>query len=396
MSLPVIPFDTPQSLDTDPAALALLAEGPVARVQFGPGGPEGWLVLGYQVARQVTTDPRFSRDAATATAAPKANTSSAAPDVVSNLDSPRHTRVRRLMAKAFTPRRVDALKPRIQEIIDRLLDDVEAHGAPADLIALFAAPLPIAVICELMGGPDLDVTRLRDWAERLMAVGRYPIEQILAAQDDMQAYLGELIEHKRANPGDDVTTALVQARDDGDQLTQAELVINLQSLFVAGHETTVNQFANGIVTLSRHPEQFDKLRADLSLVPTAVQEILRYTKLANASLPRTAVEDVELGGQLIKAGDTVTLLAHIPNRDPERFENPNVFDVTRANAADHLTYTYGPHYCLGAHLANTELRLALRSVVARFPRIQLAVPDHQLSWKDGLMIRALDALPVSW
>jgi cytochrome P450 len=396
MSLPVVPFDTPQSLDTDPAALELLAEGPVARVRFGEQGPEGWLVLGYRAARQVTTDPRFSREAAMTPATPKSSTAADAPDVLSNLDSPRHTRMRRLMAKAFTPRRVDALAPRIQQIVDRRLDDVEAHGAPADLLGLFAAPLPITVICELMGVPDLEIAQLRDWAEKLMAVYRHTPEEILAAQDEIQEYLGKLIEHKRARPGDDVTTALVQARDDGDKLTQAELVINLQSLFVAGHETTVNQLANGIVTLSRHPEQFDRLRADLGLVPNAVQEILRYTKLSNVDLPRTAKQDVELGGQLIKAGDPVTLPPHMPNRDPEAFENPNTFDVTRPNAADHLTYTYGPHYCLGAHLANTELRLALRSVLARFPNLQVAVPDDRLVWKDGMVVRSLRELPVSW
>ncbi|QUQ70179.1 cytochrome P450 [Kutzneria sp. CA-103260] len=396
MGLPVIPFGTPQSLDTDPAALDLLARGPVARVRFGADGPEGWLVLGYQAARQVMTDPRFSREAAMTAATPKSSTASDAPDVLSNQDAPNHTRVRRLMAKAFTPRRVDAFAPTVQRIIDQLLDDVEAHGAPADLLGLFAAPLPIKVICELMGVPDMDVTRMRDWAEKLMAVYLYSPEQILAAQDDLQAYLNELIEHKRANLAEDVTTALVQARDEGDRLSHAELVINLQSLLVAGHETTVNQLANGIVTLSRHPEQFDKLKADLDLVPGAVHEIMRYVKFSNADLPRTAVEDVELGGQLIRAGDTVTLPPHMPNRDPEAFENPNVFDVTRANADDHLSFTYGPHYCLGAHLANTELRLALRSVLARFPKLQVAVPDDQLVWKDGMIVRALRELPVSW
>jgi cytochrome P450 len=217
-----------------------------------------------------------------------------------------------------------------------------------------------------------------------------------ATHQEVGAYLAALIASKRAHPADDLTTALVQVRDQDDRLTEGELVINVQTLLVAGHETTLNQLANGIVTLSRHPEQFDLLRGNLDLTANAIEELLRHDKLLTSTIPWVAVEDVEIEGTMVKAGEAVVSVPHIANRDPAVFEDPHRLDITRANAAQHLSFIHGPHFCLGAQLARTELRMALAGLLGRYPKLDVAVDHAQLEYRQDTLNRALVRLPVTW
>jgi cytochrome P450 len=395
-ALPTFPFGTPPSLSTDPEGLRLREESSVVRARMAAGGQEILLALGYHAARQSMSDSRFLREPITRPDAPVTLPAVVGvTDVVSVMDAPRHTRVRRLLSRAFTPRMVDRLRPRIQSVMDDLLDELDDHAKPADLLTAFIAPLPITVICELLGVPKSDQSHLRGWAERFM-VASVPPEEMAETHREVGAYLSELITDKRAQPADDLTTSLVQVHDEGDRLTEAELVINLQTLLVGGYETTLNQLANGIVTLCRNPGQFELLRSDLGLVGNTVEELLRYDKLITSTMPWIAGEDLELDGHPVRAGEAVVPVPHIANRDPAVFADPNRFDITRPNAAQHLSFTHGPHFCVGAHLARTELRMALATLVTRLPRLAVAVADEELQWKQNALNRALRRLPVTW
>ncbi|WP_037256668.1 cytochrome P450 [Kibdelosporangium aridum] len=394
-TLPTFPFDTPHGDDTDPEGLRLLADRSMARARMAEDGKEVWLALGYQANRQVMSDPRMARQPVTSPDAPVTVPALVGvTEVISVMDPPRHTRVRRLLAAAFTPRMVDRLRPRIQTIIDDLLDRFDSYDKPSDLMEMFFAPLPITVICELLGVPEADRSNLRGWAHRFMTAGAP--EEMAATHQEVGAYLAGLIAAKRAHPADDLTTALVEVRDQGDRLTEGELVINIQTLLVAGFETTLNQFSNGIVALSRNPGQFDLLRQNPDLADNAVEELLRYVKQIVATIPWIASEDLDIDGHKVKAGDAVVGVPNIGNRDPAVFVDPNRLDITRSNASQHLSFTHGPHFCLGAQLARTEMRMALAALVRRYPNLDVAVPHADLEWRREAAVRALWRLPVTW
>jgi nocardicin N-oxygenase len=395
-ALPTFPFGTPPTSSTDPEGLRLLAESSVVRARMAEDGKEILLTLGYHATRQSMTDPRLLREPVTRPDAPVTLPALVGlTDVISVMDAPRHTRIRRLLAAAFTPRMVDRLRPRIQSVMDGLLDGFDDHAKPTDLMTAFIVPLPITVICELLGVPESDRADLRGWAERFMAAS-VPPEEMAATHREVGGYLSGLIAAKRDHPTDDLTTALVQVHDEGDRLTEAELVINIQTLLVAGYETTLNQLANGIVTFARNPGQFDLLRSDPGLAGNAVEELLRYDKLITSAIPRIAAENLELDGHQVRAGEAVVGVPNIANRDPAVFTDPNRFDITRSNAAQHISFTHGPHFCVGAHLARTELRMALETLVTRLPNLAVAVADEELRWKENSLNRALHQLPVTW
>jgi cytochrome P450 len=395
-TLTAFPFSTPPSLSTDPDGLRLLAEGAMTRARMANDGQEVWLALGYQANRRCLGDPRLLREPATRPGSPVTIPSViGVTDVLAVMDPPRHTRLRRLQATAFTPRMVERLAPRIHALLNDLLDELTAQDGPVDLIPAFIAPLPITVIGELLGIPEADRSRLRDWAATLMS--DLPLDVVGRAHQEVGAYLGELIARKRVEPGEDLTTALVEVHDeDGDRLTEAELIINLQTLMMAGHETTLNQLANGVVALSRNPDQFDLLRADPTLAGNAVEELMRYDKLLSSIMPKIAAEDLEVEGYRIREGEAVICVPNIANRDPAVFDNPNQLDITRANASAHLSFSHGVHFCLGANLARTELRAALTALVTRLPGLRIAVPDEELRWREGALTRTLLSLPVTW
>jgi cytochrome P450 len=390
----VYPLDTVAGSETEPEGLRLLAKGSVARARMH--GVEVWLALGYHVVRQVLADPRFSRAAAAAPGGPVASPAGANPEFLIGMDPPRHTAIRRLMAAAFGPRRVDGLAPWIRRLAEELLDGVAAHGKPADLVELYAEPLPVMVICELLGVPVGDRALIRRWAGTLVADTAHTPAEIAEAMAQVNAYLDELIAVRRRDPDDALISALIQTNDDGRYLTATELSSNIQLLLIAGHETTVNQIGNSVVTLFRHPDQARLLADRAELLPRAVPELLRYSRLFSSLLPRVALEDLTLGETAIGAGDTVIPMIAVANRDPEVFTDPDRFDITRTAPAPHLAFGHGPHYCLGAQLAHLELQVALGALLGRFPTLAPATDLADLSWKPGLAMRALHTLPVTW
>lgn len=388
------PFDTPAGAHIEPEGLRLLADGPMARARMD--GNDVWLALGYQAVRQVLTDPRISREAATRPGGAVTNRAANNPELLVSMDPPRHTRIRRLMAKAFSPRMVGRLTPRVQDIVDGLLDDVVAAGPPVDLLRMVAEPLPIMVICELLGVPPDKRAQIRGWADRMIAETAYTPTEIAEAIKGIDAYLGTLVAAKRENPDDALMTALINVNDAGNHLSPTELVSNVQLLLIAGHETTVGQIGIGVFTLFQHPDQARLLTERPELLPGAVDEILRHTRLVAATLPRIALADVEVADVVIRAGEAVIPVVSVANRDPAAYDDPNRFDITRDGPAPHVAFGHGPHFCLGAHLAQLELQAAVGTLLRRFPTLAPAVPLADLRWKTGLSVRALHALPVTW
>jgi cytochrome P450 len=352
--------------------------------------------LGYQEVRQVLSDSRFSREAAVRPGSPVTNPAGSNPELLVGMDPPRHTRVRALVAKAFSPRTVERLEPRIREIVAGLLDEVGARGMPADLVPLLAGPLPIMVICELLGVPDADRAQIREWAGVLIAETAYTREEIASAIGQVDAYLAKLIAQRREDPDDALISALIAVNDQGRHLSASELVSNVQLLLMAGHETTASQIGNCLVTLFQHPDQITLLRDHPELLPRAVDELLRDSKLTSSTLPRVATQDTTVGGAAIRAGEAVIPLIATANRDPSAFPDPHRFDITRTSPAPHLGFGHGPHYCLGAQLAKLELHVTIGALFTRFPTLRPAISLNDLDWKEGLSTRSLRAPPVTW
>ncbi|MEU0877648.1 cytochrome P450 [Lentzea sp. NPDC005914] len=385
------PFTLNPHLDEDPEPQRLLEEGhKVVAATMGP--MELHLALSYQAVRQVLTDPRFSRAEAVRPGGAITMTRSAAnPLVLTSMDPPKHTRTRKLVASAFSPRMIDALEPEVQRIVDDLLD---SFAPPVDLVPLYNETIPIMVICALLGVPYADRDQIRVWSADLMSQTISP-EGTRAAEQAVQGYMKTIAEKKRVEPDDALISALVRVHDeDGDSLSEPELLANLQMLLVAGHETTVNQLGNSIVTLLRHPEQLALLLEQPSLIGQAVDELLRYTRLFAGTLPRVTTEEVELDGVLVPAGAAVVPMISAANRDPSVFPNPHTFDITRSGAAAQLGLAHGPHYCLGAQLAKMELRVALLSLFTRFPGLRLE--SDELTYRQGRGSRVLESLAVTW
>jgi cytochrome P450 len=382
------PFTTPRSLDSEPEAQQLLAShGPV--VPATTGAAPIWLALSYAACRQVLADPRFSRAEATRPGGPVTVPSGANPLILTSMDGTRHARTRKLVAAAFSPRMVALLEPRVQAIVDELLD-----AQPRDLVAGLCVPLPTMVICELLGVPCSDAPDIRRWTARLMTSRLTPAE-LRDAENDMQGYLADLVEEKRLRPDSRLITALVLAHDEGGHLTSAELLANLQLLLAAGHDTTVNQLSNSLLTLLRHPSEMRRLAGDPALIGTAVDELLRFSRLMAATLPRVTTEAVELDGVRLEAGAAVLPVISSANRDPAVFPDPDRLDLGRSGATP-LAMGFGPHHCLGAQLAKLELRIALSAVLRRFPSLRLAVDESELSYRTETNVRALVSLPVTW
>jgi cytochrome P450 len=308
-----------------------------------------------------------------------------------NVDPPDHTRLRRLVSAAFTVRRIEALRPRIEQITDELLDAM-AEQDVLDLIDAFAFPLPIQVICELLGVPVADRDSFRAWTNAIIG-GVSARDELPAAAEGLVRYLRDLVRAKRAAPADDLLSALVGVRADRDQLTEDELTSMGFLLLIAGHETTVNLIGNAVYALLNHPDQLARLRAEPALLPAAIEEFLRYESPVETSTFRIATEPVEIAGQVIPAGHTVLIGLLSANHDDTRFPDPDRLDVTRQDYP-HLAFGHGIHHCLGAPLARLEAKVALGRLLPRHPAIRLAVPSHEVTWKPGTLIRGLTTLPV--
>jgi len=373
----------------------LRAQRPVAPVVL-PGGPGAWLITGYAEARAALADPRLSKHMPGWH--PEPDSIIAALDLhMLNSDPPDHERLRKLVNKAFTARRVERLRPRITAITAGLLEAMPAHGgqgvqAEVDLLASFAFPLPITVICELLGIPAGDRDDFRTWSATIVANAPAP-EVFQAHATDMARYFMALLAAKRREPGDDLLSALIAARDEEDSLSENELVSMAFLLLVAGHETTVNLIASGVLALLLNPAELARLRAEPALINGAVEELLRYVSPVNHTTFRCAAEPVEIGGVRISRGDPVLIALSGANRDPARFGDPGRLDLGR-DSAGHLAFGHGIHYCLGAPLARLEAEIAISALLARFSSISLAVPAASLRWRPSTLIHGLESLPV--
>ncbi|WP_329205996.1 cytochrome P450 [Streptomyces sp. NBC_00683] len=368
----------------------LRAEGPLHAVRTD-NFDRIWLIVGYEEARAALADQRFSKDRRVAERWSAAGSPINASML--ELDAPHHTRLRRLVAREFTPRRIEALRPRIEQITAGLLDAMVPAGS-ADLVDALAFPLPMTVICELIGVPGLDRDAFRLLSNAIVAPVSHEKED--AAVHAMGAYLDELIEDKRCAPGDDLLSALIQARDEGgDRLSSDELVGMAFLLLVAGHETTVNLIANGVRALLDHPDQLALLRADPELIDGAVEEMLRYDgPVENATL-RFTREPVPVGSRVIPAGEAVLVALGSGDRDPDRYPDPDTFDIRR-DAQGHLAFGHGMHFCMGAPLARMEGRIAIRALLDRCPGLVRDPDGGEPDWLPGMLIRGVRSLPVSW
>lgn len=314
-----------------------------------------------------------------------------------NRDGDDHRRLRRLVSKAFTPRMVERLRPRIQEIADELIDGVSTAGE-MELVSAFAFPLPITVIAELLGVPVADRERFREWSGAMVspALAAAEMERTDALLGAFVEYLLALFAERRREPGEDLVSALVAVEDGGDSLSEEELCSMVALLIVAGHETTVSLIGNATLALLTHPEERAAIERDPSLLPSAVEELIRYDGPVERTLNRWAAVDVELRGQTIRRGETVIVVLGAADRDPERFEAPDELALAAQRESRHLAFGRGSHFCLGAPLARLEAEIALDTLLQRLPGLRLAVPSEELRWRPVPLFRSLVALPVAW
>jgi cytochrome P450 len=389
--------------DPFPLFAAVRELGPVHSVTLADGHA-AWLVVGYEEARVALNDPRMSKDMHAALATGSGVVAEGLPGPafarhMLSVDPPDHSRLRRLVSSAFTPRRVEQLRPRVQAVVDDLLDVIAAAGpdAQVDLVAGFAFPLPFTVICELLGVPEPDRERLGRGLIELLVPTTTAAEyaKAKAASDVVVSMLEALVDAKQADPGDDLVSALISARDGDERLSTQELLSTIFQLIVAGHDTTASLIGNGVVALLRHPDVLDDVRSDPEKRAAAIDELLRYDAPVPHSTFRYAVAPVDIGEVTIPAGAQVIICLAAANRDSGQYVDPDELDIDRAERR-HLAFGHGIHHCLGAPLARMEGDLALGSLLGRFPELRLAVPADDLHWGhgDGLVLRGLSELPI--
>lgn len=388
----VEPLDERYFQDPQRLFARLREEGPVKQV-ITPRGDRAWMVTRYEDVRAALADPRLSMDTS------KLRPEGWQPNPVfgylnSNLlslDPPDHTRLRRLVVKAFTPRRVAALRPRVEAIAAELAVDIEARDE-VDLIQTFAFPLPITVISELLGIPASDQRQFQAWTRNVFSATITPDEFRETAAAVHRYFIG-LLDEKSQAPADDLLSALITVRDSGDSLSGPELISMIFLLIVAGHETTMNLIASGTLALLSHPAEITRLRSDPSLLPGAVEELLRYVNPVNHATERVTLEPMPIGDVTIPGGEWVICVTSSANHDPSRFPSPSQLDVGR-DASGHLSFGHGIHHCLGAPLARLEGEVAFGTLLSRFPSMTLAVPDSSLRWRESILMHGLEALPV--
>ena len=377
--------------------------GPVHKVTLADGH-DAWLIVGYEEAKAALNDPRISKDMQAAMARSGGVVAEGLPGPafarhMLAVDPPDHTRLRRLVAGAFSVRRVESLQGDVETIVANALDAIAAQGPDAvvDLVASFAFPLPFTVICQLLGVPESWRAPFGQSLLEMLVPTRTPEEfaEAKKASDKVVATLGELVALKRREPDDALVSALISARDGEDRLSEQELMSTIFQLIIAGHDTTSSLIGNAVVALLLHPEQLERLHADPSLLPAAVEEIIRYDAPVPHSTFRYAPDDLELGGVVIPAGAQIIVNLAAANRDGSHYANADEFDIARTNGR-HIGFGHGMHFCLGAPLARMEGQIALGELFRRFPDLRLAVPTTELHWDhgDGLVLRGLTTLPI--
>ena len=357
-----------------------------APVHQSPIGP--WSLLGYEECARLIRDPSLSVEDRNATVGPR--------DIL-NMDPPDHTRIRRLLSKAFTPRRIEELVDTTQSLVDTMLDGIEDRGR-LDVIPDLAFPLPFAVISRMLGMPEDDSESVRDWSHTLVQVlepmlAPEELAKVMIAGENLRGRVTEVIEEKRKKPADDLLSALIAVEEQGDRLSEEELLDQVMLLYIAGHETTVNLIGNGMLALLRNPEQLNKLIKTPQLIDNGIDELLRFDSPVQFTR-RVALADIEIDGNSVAAGSMIFAMLGSANHDPEHFgPNADELDLARLEAPHHLSFGGGIHHCLGAVLARMEGRIGIGSLVQRFPNMELT--DEPAKWNQRLVLRGLDSLPVS-
>lgn len=385
------PFNEPEGLDLADAYTQALERPGLLRVRMAYGEP-AWLATRYADARLVLGDRRFSRAASRLHDEPRQSEAQQDAGIL-GMDPPEHTRLRTLVAKAFTMHRVEKLRPEVRRLTHGFLDRMEELGPPLDLVEHYALPIPVAVICRMLGVPEEDRPRFRVWSDAALSTSSLTAEEFFRNREELRAYMAGLVQDHRENPRPDLMTALIDARDTGDRLTELELVDLCVGLLIAGHETTASQIPNFVYALLEHPDQLALLRERPELIAGAVEELLRFVPLGSgAAFPRYATEDIEVGGTLVRAGEPVLVAVGAANRDALKFTAPGRLDITRTQV-QHLGFGHGVHHCLGAPLARVELQEALLALLTRFPGLHVA---GDVVWKNQMLVRGPREMPVGW
>ena len=379
------PFDPPAELAQMP---------PISRLLY-PDGHVGWLVTSHELAKEVLADKRFSsrfelRRFPISRGGEPFKPQEAQPGFFIGMDAPDHTQLRKLLTGQFTVRRMRQLEPRIEEITRDRISAMRAHGSPVDLVQEFALPIPSLVICELLGVDYADRDEFQTQTARLLNLELKQAET-MAARDAVNDFMLRLVRQKRLKPADDIMSGLVQH----DELTDEVLAGMGFLLLVAGHETTANMLGLGTMALLHDRTQWDALRADPSLMPNAVEELLRYLTIVHFGTVRTALSPVSLGGVLVEPGDAVSISLPAANRDAARFEDPDKLDLHRPTQG-HVTFGHGIHQCLGQQLARIEMRVGYRALIDAFPTLRLAVREDEVPMRTRMAIYGVHQLPVEW
>jgi cytochrome P450 len=390
--LPSMPFPRPDPLAMPPVLRQLQDRGPIAKVRTLVGD-EAWQVVRYAEVKQLLGDNRLGRAHPDPEHAPRVSDSILLGGPAENYatEPEDHARMRRLLTPFFSARRMEALRPRVEALVDELLTALAQRQPPVDLHGAFSFPLPVLVICELLGVPSTDREQFRVWSRDLADLRNR--QRAETALTELVTYMRALVAYKRAHPEDDVISGLCVA--DAGSLSDHHVAFLAAMLLFAGHETTVVRIDLGTLLLLTNPDQRAALLADPSLIVTAVEEILRVSVTGGHGLLRYPREEVEIGGVTLHAGDAVLLDIGAGNRDPRAFAAPDRFEVAR-QPNHHLAFGHGPHFCIGAPLARVELRAVFERLVPRFPNLRLAVPVEQLRSREGVLTGGLHELPVTW
>lgn len=391
---PPFPMERESPYDPPPRILRLLRDEPVSRVTLWDGH-EAWLVTRYDDVRTLLTNPDLSADVRRP-GYPKVSAALAhfTEGLLNHMDSPEHDRYRRMLAPDFMVKRVEALRGDVEKLVDDLLDAMQTQGPPVDLVASFAFPIPALVTCSILGVPYDRKDFFVRCAEAFLS-GTSTAEAAAAAGRELHAYLGELIETKKTAPGSDTLSRMVTEYVATGELDETVLVTLAELLLIAGFDTTANMIALGTLTLLRHPDQLEELKADPGLWPGAAEELLRYLTITHRGRHRVATADIEVGGQLIRAGEGIIAAQDAANRDPDTFADPDVLDIHR-EARHHLAFGHGVHQCIGAAVARVELQVAYARLFARFPGLELAVPHDEIRFKHESSVYGVAELPVRW
>ncbi|MBF6053662.1 cytochrome P450 [Streptomyces eurocidicus] len=397
-SVRTCPFRHDEALEPDPFMTRMRTEAPVTRVLMPYGEGDCWLVTRYADVQTVTSDRRFSRSALIGRDFPRITPAPIAQSEAINLmDPPALNRVRKLIIKAFTTPKVEALRPWTQRTTDALLDEMAEHGSPADVAEHLAGRIPLMTISELLDVPEADRPQLRRWAMAMMSMSVADKESAAEAKAGLRGYFDELTAERRRKPGEDLISALATARIGDEALEPAELSVLAMLLVVTGHDTTTYDISNIVYTLLTYPDHLAQLRARPDLLPQAIEELLRYIPFRQGvGIPRVALEDVDFDGVTVKAGDTVHVSYLTANRDELAYERPDDLDFERAEPLPHMAFGYGSHHCLGSHLARMVLQVSIGTLLHRFPELRLAVPVEEVRWNTNSIWRYPLTLPVAW